>query len=757
MTLPAPPSGSIGRELKLEDGAPKVRGVLEFGADLKRPGQLVARLVTSPHAHALLRGLDTDAAAALPGVHSVLTARDLPSITPSNRATLLLASDRVRFVGHPVALVLAQTEAAAQDAAELVIGDYEVLPAVVDLEQSLRADAHAVWPEGLPGDSAEAAAHGAAGGNDSASSAASPNVAGRMAFEQGDLEDAFAAADLVVDRTFHTASVHQGYLEPHVSLVEFDPLGEEVTVWTSTQAIFYVRDGVAEALGLDATRVRVVGTPVGGGFGAKFLLYEPLLALAARATGRPIFFAMTRLEEMTSATPAPATRVRVRMGANRNGDMVALDAEVVTDCGCFPSSMTILAGILLGSLYRIPSYRVVGIEVLTNRASTGAYRAPMAPQCAFGLESVIDELAHALELDPLEFRLRNAARPGDPMAIGRPWPSHGFTQVLEEIQRHPLWRDRKQSLARGRGVGLAVGGWPGGTEPAAAACSLQGDGTLQVQIGSVDITGTRTTMQQLAASVFGVEPEQVRIVSGDTRSGPFAGSSGGSKITYTVGPAVIQAAEDAKAQVLAMASHRLEAAIEDLEIRNGAVQVKGTPESAIALTSLARKTMAFGSTQAPIYGRGRHAQPDQAPGFCAQLAEVSVDEDTGQVTVHRLVLVQDVGRALNPLLVRGQMQGGAIQGLGWALYEELSYDDHGQPLTATLSDYALPHIHHLPLELEVEIVEVPSPFGPFGAKGVGEPPVIATAAAVANAIAEVSGRRMQRLPMTAPRILANAG
>lgn len=744
----------IGREVKLEDGAPKVRGLVKYGADLARPGQLHARLVTSPHAHATVRSIDRESALAIAGVHSVLTAADLPEIPVKQRSSLLLARDRVRFVGHPVALVLAESEAAAQDAADLVFVDYETLPAVVELEDALAADAAAVWPEGMPGQSDEAAAHGAAAGGGGAEPVPSPNVTGRVQFDRGDLASGFSEADVIVERTYRTESVHQSYLEPHVTLAEFDPMGDGLTIWTSTQANHYVRDTVASLLRIPPPTVRVVGTPVGGGFGAKFVLYEPLVALAAQVVGRPVFFAMNRLEEMITATPAPATRVKIRLGAKRDGTLTALDAELAMNCGVFPTSMTGLAGALLGSAYKVPNQRIVGLEVLTHRASAGAYRAPAAPQCFFALESAIDELARKLDLDPLALRQRHASATGDPMAFNRPWPTMGLGEVLEATAAHDLWQRRDELRAQGRGVGVAVGGWPGGTEPAAAACSLEGDGTLQIHIGSIDLTGTRTAFQQMAAEAFGLAPDQIRILSGDTQSAPFAGSSGGSKITYTVGRAVIQAVEDAKQQVLELASELLEAAAEDIEIKDGTVQVKGAPDSAIPLAKLARKTMSFGSVHAPIYGQGRHAQPEQAPGFCAQLVEISLDRDTGRIDIHRLVLIQDVGRAINPLLVRGQMHGGALQGLGWGLYEELRYDEAGQPITATLSDYALPHIAHLPESLEVEMVEVPAPHGPFGAKGVGEPPVIATAAAIANAVADLTDVRMDHLPMTAPRVLA---
>jgi CO/xanthine dehydrogenase Mo-binding subunit len=745
----------IGRDRPLSDGRLKVMGAVRFCADLERPGLLHARLVTSPHAHALLRSVDTEAASAIPGVVAVLTAADLPPIPVQNRSTLMLARDRVLFVGHPYALVLAESEQAAQDGADTVSGDFEPQPAVLSIEQALAPDCPPVWPGGGPGASAEAAAHGAAAAEaDASAEPASPNVATRVAFERGDLAAGFAAAAAIVDRELRTAGVHQSYLEPHVAMAEWDPLEETATVWTSTQATFYVRDSVAQLLGVDNTRVRVVGTPVGGGFGGKFLLYEPMLAMAARLLGRPVRLALTRLEEMLAANPAPATRIRIRLGADGEGRLTALDAELVMDNGCFPASMAGLAGVLLGSSYTTPNQRIVGLEVLTHRASVGAYRAPCAPQCAFALETAIDELAEQLGLDPLAMRQLNAAGPGDPMAMGNPWPTMGMRQVLERLADHPAWTGRAAARAAGRGIGIALGGWPGGTEPAAAACALDSDGTLQVRVGHADITGTNTSLEMIAAEVFGVDADQVKVIVGDTQSSPFAGSTGGSKIIYTLGPAVIQAAQEARRQVFQLASQSLEAAPEDLEIKDGNVQVKGSPGQAIPLAKIAQRTMRYGSKQAPVYGSGRHAQTYPSPGFCAQLAEVEVDAETGRVRVHKLVVIQDVGKAINPAAVRGQMTGAAVQGIGWALLERMVWDDQGQLLTATWNDYAIPHVGDAGDAIETVLVEVPSDAGPFGARGVGEPPVIATAAAIANAIADATRARLTELPMSPPRVLA---
>lgn len=745
---------AIGTPTKLLEGAPKVKGSLRFCGDLDRPGLLHARLVTSPHAHAEVLGIDTAAAETLPGVAAVITAADLPPLPPSNRATLLLARERAIFVGHPVALVLAENEAAAADAADAVAVDYRPLDAVVTIEQAEALDAPAVWPDGLPGQSEEAAAHGAGDVSEGEEAvASSPNVTNTMRFERGDLERGYAEADAVVERVFRTASVHQSYIEPHASLIDPDPMGNGMTVYSSTQAPFFIRDAIAGVLGMPQDQVKVIGTPVGGGFGAKFVLYEPLLALAAVQHQRPVRLVMTRTEEMLAATPAPSTRITIRAGAKRSGELTALEADLAIDCGCFPSSMTALAGTLLGSSYQTPNQAVGGFEVTTNKPSVGAYRAPLAPQAAFVVETVLDQLARELDLDPVEFRMKNASEKGTPMASGMPWAGMGQRQVLEALRDHPAWQNREQARAEGRGVGIALGAWPGGTEPASAACALQTDGTLKVHISTADINGTNTSMALMAAEAFGLDPDKVTVATGDTSSGPYAGASGGSKTIYTVGPPVIQAAQEARRQTLELAAETFEADPEDLEIVDGAVQVKGSPDKSIPLRKIAQRTMRFGGRQAPVFGHGRHAQTSQAPGFCAQLAEVRVDRETGRVDVDRVVVIQDCGRAINPAAVEGQMMGGALQGIGWALYEEMAYSEDGQLLTATLNDYALPHSAQSPAELETVLVEVPSDHGPFGARGVGEPPVVPTAAAIANAIADACGARPTELPMTPPRVL----
>lgn len=742
----------IGRPKPLLDGFDKVTGRTRYAPDLSVPGMLHARFVTSPHAHATIENIDVSAALEVPGVTAVLTAADLPHISPAARNRLLLARDQVIFAGQPVALVLAEDLGAAQDAVDNVWVDYDVLPAVITLDEALAEGAPLVWPSGMPGETGEAAAHGANVGGDKKEKKPS-NIAGESKFERGNLAEGFAAADVVVERPFTTAMVHQSYLETHSMLVQPDPMGQGATVWTSTQAPFYVREEVADVLGVEETSVRVIPTPVGGAFGAKFLLYELLVAAAAQAVNRPVKLALTRSEDMLAANPAPSAQFHIKLGMKQDGTITTLEGDVTFDAGCYPSQHGI-AAFLLGSLYQIPHLQIRYTEVLTHKLSTAAYRAPGAPQAAFVLESMIDEAARQLNLDPLAVRLQNASQPGEPMAHGKPWSTMGMTEVLQALQAHPAWQNRAEARAKGRGVGIAIGGWPGGIEPTAASCQLHRDGTLHVHVGSVDLTGTTTGFALMAAEAFGVTPDKVRIISGDTSTAAFAGATGGSKITYMVGPSVIKAAQDARQQVMEIAANELEADVADVEVVDGRVQVKGVPDRAIQLAEIAQKTMRFGGKYAPVVGNGRHANTKSSPGFAAQLAEVSVDEETGEVTVHKLVVVQDVGQVINPLTLEGQIMGGAMQGLGWALYEQMVHDSYGTPLTGSWMDYNVPHFVHAVPEFEAVFVEVPSEHGPFGARGAGEPPIIATAAAVGNAIADATHARLTDLPMTAPRVIA---
>jgi CO/xanthine dehydrogenase Mo-binding subunit len=741
----------IGQRTRLIEGDIKVTGKIRYVSDFQLLGMLHARLVTSPYPHARILNIDTTAALALPGIVAVITASDLPPIEPANRGSLLLARKRVIFAGQPVALILAEDEASAQDALDQVQVDYEPLPAAITLDEALADDAPLVWPDGLPGAAAKAV--GSNGVGDDAAPRRS-NVAGRAHHERGDIAAGFAAADVIVEAEFSLPMIQHNPLETQGCAVQIDPATDEITIWSSNQALYRLRKMVADIVRVPEASIRCIGTPVGGAFGGKNGLYEPLIVLAARLVKRPVRLILNRFEELVATNPTPAGRIRVKLGAKNDGTLTALAGQVIFNSGCFPSSPLRNSLAVLGSIYRIPNVTVDGLDVLSFKPSSGTYRAPGVPQAMFGLESMVDEIARKLDLDPLELRLQNAARPGDQMIHGETWPTMGMTEVLEALRDHPVWQNRATARAAGRGVGLALGSWPGGTGPASAACMLNQDGMLQIQIGSVDISGINTGFTMLAAEVFGLSPDKVKITSADTTTALFALNAGGSKMTYTVGPAIIQAVAEARRQTLETAAEIMEADQADLEIVDGRVQVTGVPDRAIGLGELARKTMQMGGLYRPIFGQGRSVITTRLAAFCAQLAEVEVDRETGAVQVHKLVVAQDVGKALNPLLIEGQMMGGATQGIGWALYEDMVYDEYGQPLTASWMDYTVPHIHQAARSLDPIIVEVPSEEGPFGARGVGEPSVTPTAAAIGNAITDAIGVRLTDLPMTPPRIVA---
>lgn len=743
----------IGRRVRREDGEPKVTGRTIYTGDLRLPDMLHARLVLSAYPHARIVSIDVDEARAVPGVVGVYTADQLPLTATKDltRSRDPLARNRVYFEGHPVAVVVASSEAVAEDAVGLVTVEYEELVVAVDPERTLHDERELVHDRETLGVREDAGTHANVSRDADSDQPARPaNAADAQRFRRGDVDKALREADAVVERTYRTSWVHQSYLEPQSSVAIPDGAGG-VTIHTSTQGAYLTRSEVAEALGIPQHRVNVVTMEVGGGFGAKYALLDPLVASLAFKTGRPVRLVYTRNEEFLAANPAPATVMHVKTGANSDGTLSALQATIIVDNGAYPGGTAAILAILLGGTYRFPNLSIDAYDVLTHKPGSGAYRAPGAPQACFAIEGQIDDLARQLGIDSLEFRLRNAVAEGDPMPSGDPWPDIGARAVLEALRDHPSWKGRDQK-APGEGVGIAYGGWPGGTEPASAACRLNQDGSMTVVVGSSDISGTRTGMTLLAADAFGVTPDAINVVTADTDTAPFAGASGGSKITYTVGAAVMQAAAEARRQVTAIAADHLEAAPEDVEIVDGRVQVRGVPDRAMSLQEIAALSMSFGQKYEPVYGRGRVATPSSAPAFVAHLARVRVDQETGIVRVLEYVAVQDVGRAINPAGIEDQIHGGAAQGIGWALHERMVYDDDGHLRTASLMDYDLPTSVEIP-EITPVIVEVPSREGPLGARGVGEPPVVPGGAAIANAIRDATGVRLTQLPMTAEYVL----
>ena len=748
----------VGISIPRPDGPEKVTGRVQYVADIQAKGLLHAKLLRSPHAHAKIVSIDTGAARALPGVRAVITAKDIPHLKKKapTRAHAVLAIDRVVFMGQPVAAVAADEPSIAEEALDLIKVEYQVLAASIDPLKAMQPGAPPVADAGTEADTSEALAHSAVAIAQSEAPAKAVNISQQARLQRGDPAKGFAEADHVLEKTYRVPMVHQGYLEPHAVLAEWDRNGL-LTLWASTQGSFNTRSEVADVLGIPENRIRVIPVECGGGFGGKIrALCEPITAVLAQVTKRPVRYVMTRREELQAGMPAPQVIIKLKTGVKRDGTLMALDAETVIDSGAYSGAVLAVSAVFLGSMYRWPSFDIRGFEVLTHKPSVAAYRAPVAPQTIFAIESQMEQIARDLDLDSVEFRMRHLIQEGDPMVNGQPWQSNGAKQVLSRIAEHPHWKTRKQWVSAGkngkrRGVGLALGGWLGGLQPTGATVRLNPDGSLAVLTGQVDIAGTNIALAQIAASAYGVDTDLVRITTGDTDVAPVTGLSAGSKTVYTVGAAVLQAAEDARRQTFEIAAAELEASVHDLELVDGKVTVRGMPDKGITLATIGKKGNLYMSKTPPVLGKANPAFTRQAPGFAAQLARLELDPDTGEVTLLDFVVVQDVGRAINPMGVEGQMQGGAVQSIGMALTEGLLFDDRGRLTNPSLLDYRKLTAADLP-NLETIIVEVPAPAGPFGARGVGEPPIIPAPAAIANAIQNATGARLTELPMSPERI-----
>ena len=738
----------VGQGRRRLEGGEKVSGVTQFTADLELAGLLHVHVVLSQLPAARIKGIETAAAAAAPGVVSVFTGATLgaPDADGPDRP---LAVERVFYVGQPVAAVIATSEAAAADAAALVEVDYEPLVAVVDAESAMREGAPAVL-DTVEGASEEAAAiHGAATSSESETAEHPPNVTSVASMKRGNAGKAMATADVVVKATYRLAGVHHAPMETHVAIARPEPDGG-VTIWVPTQGPFQVRHDIAKLLKVRPHMVRVMPMPIGGGFGGKVTLLEALVVLLARAVGRPLRLALSRQQDFVVGHPAPAAKFDLELGAKRDGKLVALRVRYHYDNGATSGWHAGITGSFLGGTYRIPNFELTGYEVATNKTPVDAYRAPGAPQGYFALESAMDELSIKLGIDPIELRLRNASKEGDPDAEGDPWPRIAMIEVLEEARKHPLYT---KPVEPGEGVGVALGGWGGARTPAAAGCRVEPDGTLSILIGTPDVSGATTGLAMIAADAFGIPSERVRIETGDTDVAPQGPIASGSQTTYSIGGAVHEAALEARRQLLEIATEELEAAPEDLEIVDGRVAVRGVPDRSVKITQLVALSTEFMGRHKPINATGRSAVRGTSPQFTVQIARVRTDPETGSFVLTGYAAIQDVGKAINPPEVEAQIHGGTVQALGRAMGEQLFYDGDGQLRTGSFLDYELPTIDLLP-DIDVRIVEVPSPVGPLGAKGVGEPPAIAGPAALTNALARATGIRVYEMPIDRSALVA---
>ncbi len=727
----------VGRRPVRHDGVEKVTGHALYGADIRLPGMLHAKVLRSPHAHARLLSVDTSRAEAHPDVRAVVAAADLPALDADAAADVqlghmrdtVLARDKVLFAGHGIAAVAAATPHAAEEALRLIDVEYDVLPAVTNVEDAMSPDAPALH-EGLGVDVAPG-----------------PNLCAHDVHSLGDVEAGFAEADLIVEREFRTSTVHQGYVEPQTATAAWSGDGR-LTVWCSSQGHFRMRDEVARVLALPVSRVTVVPMEIGGGFGGKLRAYvEPIAALLARKAGRPVKLTMTRAEVFQATGPTCGSYVRVKMGATVDGRLTAAQAHLVYESGAYPTREGAAQSGVVFTPYDIPNQLGEGFDVVDNKPTTEAYRAPGAPMISLAAETVIDEIGRELRIDPVELRLINAASAGSRKTNGTPYGHMGLRETLEAVRAHPHYWAPMAGENAGRGV--AIGFWGNGAGPAAAVASVVADGTVHLLIGAVDIGGLRTVTAQQLADTLGIPVEDVNPHIGDTDAIGYTSSTSGSSTAFKSGVAAYEAGLDVRRQLVERAARIWDAPADEVEYKDGALSRRGWTEQRLTFKEVAAM---LSDTGGPVVGRANVTARGQAPGISANIVDVEVDPETGRVGITRFTAFQDAGVAIHPSYVEGQIQGGAVQGVGWALNEEYFMSDSGVMLNTSLLDYRMPTALDLPA-IDAVVLEVRNEGHPFGLRGVGEASIIPPLAAIANAVHDAVGVRMRRLPMTPASVL----
>ena len=745
----------VGTRPLRPDGVDKVTGRARYGADISLPGMLYGRIKRSPHAHARIVSIDTSKAEALDGVKCVITHADLPgatdefvdfgeSVSPYKWVLEnVLASEKALYQGHAVAALCATDPHIAEDALDLIEVEYEVLPPVLSVHDAM-ADGAPILHPGMKMVEMVARFIPGQGRGETES-----NIASQLEFEQGDPSAGFAEADVIVEGEFETAAAHQGYIEPQNGTAHWNSDGT-LTVWVSTQGPFAVRATVARMLGIPLARVKVVPMEIGGGFGGKLPAYmEPSAAIMSRLTGRPVKMYMNREEVLIGTGPTSATYVRCRIGARNDGTIVAVESTLAYEAGAFPGSPVGAGATCMLSSYDVPNLYINALDVVTNKPKCQAYRAPGSPQGTFAVESLIDELAERLERDPMELRAQNSAREGTRRADGVVMPRIGAEETMEAAIESPHYRSEISQDEEGRlvGRGVSMGFWTNGGMESAAYAALNEDGTVNLSVGSVDIGGQRAGLAMQFAETLGIDYDLVRPQVVDTDSIGFTHVTGGSRVAYATGIAVHEAALDARRQMEERAALIWEVEADSVSYEDGVV--RGPEGREMSFTELCKQMPGSGGM---IQGRADVLPTRPGPAFGCHIVDVAVDPDTGKVDVLRYSAVQDVGTAIHPSYVEGQVQGGVAQGAGMALTEEYLYDENGRMENASLLDYRMPTALDLP-EIETILVEVPNPGHPYGVRGVGEVPIVPPLAAITNAIYDATGIRMQELPASPTRLL----
>jgi CO/xanthine dehydrogenase Mo-binding subunit len=731
------------------DGVDKVTGRATFGADYVMPGMLWGKVKRSPHAHARIVKIDASKALALAGVKAVVTGADFPDIAsdeafvgegPTNfrdQAHNVIARHKALYEGHAVAAVAATTEAIAEAAVDLIDVTYEVLPFVIDVEDAMKPDAPILHDDLFT-----------AGVEPKPTKPS--NISKRIAFTKGDVEAGFKDAEVIVEGRYTTQPVHQAYIEPHACVCSVAADGQ-VNIISSSQGQFMVRAYVAKILALNISDIRAVPAEIGGGFGGKTIVYlEPLSVALSKQSGRPVKMVMTREEVFRASGPTSGAVVEVKIGAKKDGTITAAHAEMWYQAGAYPGSPVGPGVMCCFAMYDVANVEAIGYDVVSNRPKVAAYRAPGAPISTFATESAVDDLARKLGMDPLALREKNAAKDGTKTHYGPTLVNIGYMETLQAARSTEHYRIK---LGKNQGRGVASGFWFNIGGESSAAVHVAEDGTVVAVSGNPDIGGSRASIGMMVAEVLGVKAEIVRTIVADTSSVGFTFLTGGSRVTFATGMAATQAAEKVVEQLKSRAAQIWDIPAEAVEWKDGQAFPAGSNAGAFEPLSIAAIALKSGRTGGPISAEVSLNAQGAGPGFGTHVCDVEVDPETGQVTILRYTAVQDVGKAIHPSYVEGQVQGGAVQGIGWALNEEYIYDKNGKMDNPGFLDYRCPVASDLPM-VDAILVEVPNPRHPFGAKGVGEVPIVPPMAAVANAIRDAIGIRMHHLPMSPPKVLA---
>ena len=730
----------IGTRPNRPDGLDKVTGRARYGADMTLPGMLFAAVVRSPHAHARILKIDASAALALDGVKAVVTRADFPTGLSGEDWNLQensMAGDVALYDGHAVAAVAATSRLLAEDAAKLVKVDYEVLPHVIDVDDAICPDAPVVRTG--------AADHSVPAGSP-------PNVVKCIDFGHGDIEAGFAAADLVREQTYKTEATHQGYIEPHACVAQLgaDGKGE---MWVCTQGQWYIRRMCAAVLGIDASGLRVTPSEIGGGFGGKTIIFmEPLaLALSRKAGGRPVKLVMSRSDVLRATGPTASASMDVKLGMTKDGKLTAAKVNFRMQGGAFLGASPVGEALSCAlACYNVPAVQHDGVEVLANRPKAAAYRAPGSPMAAFAVESLLDEMCHELGLDPLDVRLKNAVHEGVKASYGPTYARIGLVEVLEATKAHP---NLLAKLGPNQGRGIASGFWFNHGGETSVSLAIGEDGTVTVSAGTPDVGGSRASLALMVAETLGIEYEAVRVNIVETGALGVNEPSHGSRATFATGKAAVEAARQAIGEMCRRAAKEWGIEEEAVVWKDGAAMPAGPNAGQFPPMTIAEIGAKMGGNGGPISGHHETNAEGVGASFGAHVVDVEVDPETGRTTILRYLVVQDAGRAIHPAYVEGQYQGGAVQGIGWALNEEYVYGANGRLQNAVFLDYRIPVASDLPM-IDTVIVEVPNPGHPYGVRGVGETGITPPLPAIANAVAMATGARIRSLPLSPPKVLA---